>query len=388
MLNTLYPPIPASPRGETPRSPTEMLTPDILKAQRDQFFKWIGKVEADGPQSLDALMQQNRRPPRQDLLGNMKADDNGWPAVRDALDAYLRVANAVIDNCTSVVDLSDFTESGKKERKSTDEYTLTSGRESRSGRKADSGVSFSSSEREQQKRASNSSSFGPRDRDARALSLADADADDEEDMPSPATSYEARFPPAKTGSSAMGKIAREIKKISGFGSSSPKTRPETPDSTRGRGRQRQSAIEDEPQRPRSRAGTFIRSLSRVRSRSRPRSAAGERESYREEVPPTPTIPASFMDYSDDERDGRSKIRRSFSQFRSRSNSKGLGLRKMKSFDRSIGRQGERAYGSTASEAESFDVQQMRLARDRWESENASTTLIEDDAEAYGIGEAR
>ncbi|KAH9841304.1 hypothetical protein Tdes44962_MAKER07753 [Teratosphaeria destructans] len=115
MLNTLYPPAISNP-------PTTKLTPAVLQAQRDGFFKYICKVEKSSPRILQNLMQQGKAP----------TDDNGWIAVTRTLGLYLQLANSMINESTDIVHVQDV--SPRK--------VHGSGEARRA--KADSGVSFTS----------------------------------------------------------------------------------------------------------------------------------------------------------------------------------------------------------------------------------------------------
>jgi len=113
MLNTLYPPIASS-------QPTSKLTPTILKKQREGFFKYIQGVERSGPKILTNLMTQGKR----------ATDENGWPAVRHTLEMYLTSVSSVLSECANIVDMDDAPMP-----------------QSRKGRKVDSGVGFTTSDR-------------------------------------------------------------------------------------------------------------------------------------------------------------------------------------------------------------------------------------------------
>lgn len=114
MLNTLYPPVISTP-------PTSKLTPAVLKSQRDGFFRYIQAVERNGSRVLNNLMLQGKRP----------GDSDGWGAVADTIDGYLRVA------CASIEEFSETGAAGQ----------LASPEEKNCRRKVDSGVSFASSKR-------------------------------------------------------------------------------------------------------------------------------------------------------------------------------------------------------------------------------------------------
>ncbi|KAI4167162.1 MAG: hypothetical protein LQ343_007429 [Gyalolechia ehrenbergii] len=126
MLNTLYPPTNSVP-------PTRQLTSAILETQRSTFFRYITAVEKNGKQVLKNLELQGKGP----------NDDNGWPAVRESVDKYLRTANGVIEECLEITGPDTLDPNSQEYR--------------RSERRADSGVSFGLGDR-----PSTSSSRGSR----------------------------------------------------------------------------------------------------------------------------------------------------------------------------------------------------------------------------------
>ncbi|GIJ82886.1 hypothetical protein Asppvi_001401 [Aspergillus pseudoviridinutans] len=120
MLNTLFPPV-----TEATVTPTSQLTPQILKSQRDGFFRYISAFETNGRQILDKVITQ----------GAPEGEANGWPLVREALDKYLRTANEIIDECALVNGPSSFEEG---------QDPAPRGHKSR---KVDSGISFGSTDK-------------------------------------------------------------------------------------------------------------------------------------------------------------------------------------------------------------------------------------------------
>lgn len=161
MLNTLYPPTSTS-------RPTTKLTPEVLKRQRDIFFKYIGAVESKGVAVLKPLLVQNSNP----------GDENGWPRVRSILDNYLRVTSSLIDECTQITNLEEFVANRDEQQ----------GWSKRQDRKADSGVSFGSDE---------SVSLGTVEDRKR---IGDTDMAEE-------------APPAKKHYSTLERIARELRRL-------------------------------------------------------------------------------------------------------------------------------------------------------------------------------
>lgn len=117
LLNTLYPPVGMKVQ------PTTKLTMPVLKSQRDGFFKYIRHVEHSGPSVLKNLMQQ----------GKLPQDDNGWAAVTRTLSMYLQLANAIINECGTICHVRNVSPQRKRDSN-----------QSRHQRKADSGISFTS----------------------------------------------------------------------------------------------------------------------------------------------------------------------------------------------------------------------------------------------------
>ena len=90
MLNTLYPPTGLQTAHFV--QPTAQLTPTILSTQRNGFFRYITAVEKNGTAVLASLMDQHKR----------ADDETGWTVLQETVDRYLRMANAVIDECHEV----------------------------------------------------------------------------------------------------------------------------------------------------------------------------------------------------------------------------------------------------------------------------------------------
>lgn len=163
MLNTLFPPV-----TEATVTPTAHLTPQILKSQRDGFFRYISAIEANGKQILDKVIAQ----------GAPEGESTGWPLVRDALDKYLRTTNEIIDECAMVNGPASLDES------------LDSSNRSQKGRKADSGISFGS--------------YAP----SINSKVSSEDILDKPLPPSPRAAT-----PSKLGGSALERLARELRKL-------------------------------------------------------------------------------------------------------------------------------------------------------------------------------
>ncbi|KKK15493.1 hypothetical protein P175DRAFT_0528690 [Aspergillus ochraceoroseus IBT 24754] len=192
MLNTLFPPV-----TEATVTPTSQLTPQILKSQRDGFFRYISAFETNGRQILDKVIAQ----------GAPEGESTGWPLVRDALDKYLRTANEIIDECAMAHGQASFDE------------VIDSPPRGHKGRKVDSGISFGSSDK------------------IPAPSITSSTISDyitEKPLPpSPKGTHT-----SKTGGSTLERLARELRKLGDSGkvkglkkmksSSTLGIRPETP----------------------------------------------------------------------------------------------------------------------------------------------------------------
>ena len=161
MLNTLYPPVIST-------QPTSRLTREILKNQRDGFFKYIQSVEKNGHHVLQNLM----------LQGKGAADPHGWIAVTRTLGQYLQLANSIIKECSEVSDVQQMSP-----RKNSDSTA------SKHPRKVDYGVSFS----------------GVETSSARSNSIAEP--------VSPTDLSRPKTPSGNKHSSALEKIARGLKTI-------------------------------------------------------------------------------------------------------------------------------------------------------------------------------
>lgn len=164
MLNTLFPPVTEFTTAATPQ-----LTLRIMKSQRDGFFRYISAIETNGKRILEQMIQHGAQP----------GDNNGWPLVRDALDKYLRAVNEIIDDCAMANGLGP--SSVDEQRKG-------------HNRKADSGVSFGSTQTTGTHNSSDSVLEKPL-------------------PPSPA-----KEPQARSGST-LERLARELRKIGDSGKS-------------------------------------------------------------------------------------------------------------------------------------------------------------------------
>src|SRR5215469_10131092 len=120
MLNTLYPPM-----LESQPMPTKKLTEEMLKTQREGFFKYIRTVEKRGVSVLENLVYQGRK----------EGETTGWPNVNRVLNQYLTLANNIIGECH---DISNIIDSFSKPQE------VHQDSQTRKGRKIDSGVSFDS----------------------------------------------------------------------------------------------------------------------------------------------------------------------------------------------------------------------------------------------------
>ncbi|KAJ5130573.1 uncharacterized protein N7515_006612 [Penicillium bovifimosum] len=100
LLNTLFPPIHP---GST--APTQQCSIAALQAHRDTFFSLITNFEAD-PSILEPIMAQGARP----------GEENGWPALHEAIERYMTAVLETIDECTLVTEPCQIGSSGVQRR--------------------------------------------------------------------------------------------------------------------------------------------------------------------------------------------------------------------------------------------------------------------------------
>lgn len=154
LLNTLLPPL-----HRDSSTPTQQLSTAILGNHRDTFFKFITTFEAD-PSILEPIIKQGARP----------GDENGWPALYDAIDRYLNAVLEMIDECTLINEPGQISKSGVQ-------------------RRTDSGISFGPD-------------FGP-------CPTSSQSSDTEKPLP--------HFPEPNTGSSKHGSFLERFSSLSGWG---------------------------------------------------------------------------------------------------------------------------------------------------------------------------
>lgn len=109
MLNTLLPP--QTHTGA--KLPSALLTPELLKRERDTFFYYIQLVQKNGPACLQDLTE---------------GETTSWEAVQREVDKYLQISKNIIDDCVATLGTENFKPV----------------EETRKGKKTDSGVSFAS----------------------------------------------------------------------------------------------------------------------------------------------------------------------------------------------------------------------------------------------------
>lgn len=117
MLNTLFPPV-----HDQTKLPCLLLTPQMLKHERERFFGLIRDVQQNGAEVLRPLIDMDKGP----------EDVTGWPSVQKVLAKYLRVADNMIQDCMATTGPDSFATY-------TDEHSKE--------KKHDSGVSFGSERR-------------------------------------------------------------------------------------------------------------------------------------------------------------------------------------------------------------------------------------------------
>ena len=191
MLNTLYPPLIA---GSQFNPPTAQLTRQILQTQRQGFFRYVNEVEKVGKGVLLSLIDQHKRP----------GDANGWPNLRETLDSYLRIANAMIDECNEVT--------SKTASPTAVSFSSSEGDEE-ARRKVDSGISFGSSASSDRNsgqshatRPSTSSSISSHNRKTFKEKFLP-----EKPLPTPTEFDEQAY--VKPAGSTLERIARELRKM-------------------------------------------------------------------------------------------------------------------------------------------------------------------------------
>lgn len=101
MLNTLFPPV-----TNATVAPMSGLSPRVLRAQRDGFFRYINALETKGTDILEPVISH----------GAAAGQPNSWPVVYDCLDKYLVLANEVIDECSMIQDPAHLGESSSPHR--------------------------------------------------------------------------------------------------------------------------------------------------------------------------------------------------------------------------------------------------------------------------------
>lgn len=185
MLNTLYPPA-MIPNVQFVQ-PTHQLTPAVLSAQRNGFFRYITAVEKNGTTILQSLITKGQRP----------GEESGWPSVRETMDKYLSMANGIIDECYEVTGSGDILSPVSSSFGGSEN-------EDEKRRKVDSGISFTSS-------SNRGSVQSHRTRPSTSSSSVNThNRNQSNDKPLPAHPQEAVHKPA---GSTLERIAREIRKI-------------------------------------------------------------------------------------------------------------------------------------------------------------------------------
>ncbi len=200
MLNTVYPPA-MIPNVQFVQ-PTHQLTPAILSAQRNGFFRYITAVEKNGIGVLKSLINQGQRP----------GDESGWPSVRETMDKYLRMANGVIDECFEITGMDSVQSPVSSSFSGTEN-------DDEKRRKVDSGISFTSS-------SNRGSVQSHRTRPSTSSSINTHSRNQSNEKPLPAHPKETTHKPA---GSTLERIAREIRKIRSRGDvrDAARSRPST-----------------------------------------------------------------------------------------------------------------------------------------------------------------
>ena len=214
MLNTLYPPA-TIPTAQFVQ-PTTQLTPKVLLAQRNGFWRYINSVEKNGTSILATLMDQHKRP----------GEATGWTSLRGTLDKYLQMANSIIDECYEIGsrDSVSLTSPTVASFSSADVDVDVDGNR----RKVDSGVSFTSTTSNSSNRTS-AQSHQTRPSTSSSASMHSRKQSKEKPLPEKPLPSPAEEAPKKPAGSTLERIAREIRKIKSRGDirEIPRSRPST-----------------------------------------------------------------------------------------------------------------------------------------------------------------
>ena len=212
MLNTVYPPT-TIPTAQFVQ-PTAQLTPNILSAQRNGFFRYITAVEKNGTTVLGTLMDQHTKP----------GEATGWTSLRETLDNYLRMANSIIDECYSI---------GNRDNVSpvSASFSSVDNDDDSIRRKVGSGISFSTNTTTSARSSANSQAT----RQSTGSNGSSHSRTNSKEKPLPETPLP--LPSAEVASkppgSTLERIAREIKKIRSRGdlreASKQRSNPPFPD---------------------------------------------------------------------------------------------------------------------------------------------------------------
>lgn len=255
MLNTLYPPM----LENTQYVPvTKQLTRDILKQQRETFFRYVQTVEKNGAGVLKSVIRQHAR----------AGEETGWAKVREDVDRYLRMANSIIDECLETTGRSISPRSPNFPHNESEEEPK---------RKVDSGISFGSGYT-----SNRSSAQSHLTRPSTSSSISNHSRHTSKDKQgskhlSPAAEEEDTVT-LKPAGSALERIARELRKIG--------SRSNIREESRSRPLQIQihedvpMADADSPPTTPGRGLRWKRSLKNMRSNSRMRSGSNSRPGSR------------------------------------------------------------------------------------------------------------
>ena len=212
MLNTVYPPttIPTAHFVQ----PTAQLTPNILSAQRNGFFRYITAVEKNGTSVLGTLMDQHKKP----------GEATGWTSLRETLDNYLRMANSIIDECYSIGNRDNISPVSAS-------FSSVDNDDDSARRKVDSGISFSTNTSTSVRNSANSQAT----RQSTGSNVSSHSRTNSKEKPLPETPLHlsSEEVPSKPPGSTLERIAREIKKMRSRGdlreASKPRSNTTVPD---------------------------------------------------------------------------------------------------------------------------------------------------------------
>lgn len=256
MLNTLCPPMLSSSQFVPPN---KQMTQQIVAEQRKHFFRYITAVRKNGPGVLKNVMAQA-----------LAGEETGWPKVREDPNNYLRMANAIIEECL------DNTGRSMPPRSATFAHHDS---EDEQKRKVDYGISFdSASSYTLNRRSAHSHITQPITSSSVSNHNRHNSRDKQVDKSLPVAAAEEETVTLNHAGSTLERIARELRKIGSRGNlrDEPRGRPTINTNNE------DIAMTDAEPAPATPGGglRWKRSLKNMRSSSRVRSGSASRPGRR------------------------------------------------------------------------------------------------------------